>query len=205
MKAKQIQNVVFDVGNVIVRWSPAEIARLTFGEEKFCESLVRSIFKSQTWMDLNIGLITENEAKDQYQLNLGFSQLECDRLFYYVKQTQVLLFGSVELIKRIKAAGYGVYALTDNVREVVKYLQNTYDFWPLFDGATTSAQVGCLKPNAEIYQAMLSQHGLSAESTVFIDDMPHNVRGAEALGIAAIQFENAEQCERELKALGVEI
>lgn len=204
MKPQPIENVVFDVGNVIVRWSPPEIARLAFGEEKFCESLVRSIFKSQTWMDLNIGVITETEAKEQYQLNLGLSELECQRLFYYVKQTQILLFGSVDLIKRVKAAGYGVYALTDNVREVVDYLKTTYDFWPLFEGATISAQVGCLKPQSAIYQALLAQNGLSAESTVFIDDMPNNVRGAQAVGISAIQFENAAQCEQALKALGLE-
>ena len=32
MKSGNIKNVVFDVGNVIVRWSPLEIVRLTFGE-----------------------------------------------------------------------------------------------------------------------------------------------------------------------------
>lgn len=32
MQSKNIKNVVFDIGNVIVRWSPLEIARLTFGE-----------------------------------------------------------------------------------------------------------------------------------------------------------------------------
>ncbi|GIB50673.1 hypothetical protein VCSRO140_0636 [Vibrio cholerae] len=27
-----IRNVVFDVGNVIVKWAPQDIAQLTFGE-----------------------------------------------------------------------------------------------------------------------------------------------------------------------------
>ncbi|QSA19954.1 HAD family phosphatase, partial [Vibrio furnissii] len=27
-----IKNVVFDIGNVIVKWAPAEISALTFGE-----------------------------------------------------------------------------------------------------------------------------------------------------------------------------
>ncbi|MEF1190116.1 HAD family phosphatase, partial [Vibrio parahaemolyticus] len=31
MESSQIKNVVFDVGNVLVRWSPPEIVRLTFG------------------------------------------------------------------------------------------------------------------------------------------------------------------------------
>jgi putative hydrolase of the HAD superfamily len=38
---------------------------------------------------------------------------------------------------------------------------------------------------------------------VFLDDMPYNVEGAKAVGMAAIQFENAQQCETALKQLGL--
>lgn len=203
METGRINNVVFDIGNVIVRWSPLEIIRLTFGEDVSPESRLKSIFQSDTWLNLNKGLLTEAEAKCQYQSNLGLSELECERLFYYVKQTQLLIFGSVDLLKRVKAAGYGVYALTDNVVEIVEYLQATYQFWTLFDGATVSAEVGLLKPQPEIYQALLKQNNLSASETVFIDDMSYNVQGAEAVGMSGIQFKNSTQCEQALKALGL--
>ncbi|BDR13751.1 HAD family phosphatase [Vibrio sp. STUT-A11] len=203
MESKNIKNVVFDIGNVVVRWAPLEIVRLTFGNVESPEEKVKSIFQSDTWLDLNKGIISESEAKLQYQQLLGFSELDCERLFYYVKQTQILIYGSVELIRRVKAAGYRVFALTDNVHEIVSYLKETYTFWNLFEGATVSAEVGLLKPHPEIYQLMLTQHSLEATQTVFIDDMPYNVEGAEAVGIAAIQFENAVQCEADLKSLGL--
>ncbi|MCG9775536.1 HAD family phosphatase, partial [Vibrio diabolicus] len=113
------------------------------------------------------------------------------------------LYGSVELLKKIKSAGYRVYALTDNVNEIVEHLRATYEFWPLFDGAIISSEVQLLKPQAEIYQALLSTYQLQAKETVFLDDMPYNVEGARAVGMAAIQFENAQQCESELKAMGL--
>ncbi|NVC95378.1 HAD family phosphatase [Vibrio natriegens] len=203
MESKNIKNVVFDIGNVVVRWAPLEIVRLTFGNVESPEEKVKSIFQSETWLDLNKGIISESEAKLQYQRLLGFSELDCDRLFYYVKQTQILIYGSVELIRRVKAAGYRVFALTDNVHEIVLYLKETYTFWNLFEGATVSAEVGLLKPQPDIYQSLLTQHSLEATQTVFIDDMPYNVEGAEAVGIAAIQFENAVQCEADLKSLGL--
>ncbi|OEE87311.1 HAD family hydrolase [Vibrio crassostreae 9ZC88] len=193
------------MGNVIVRWSPLEIARLTFGDTEELESRARSIFQSTIWMDLNKGFLTESEAKLRYQQELDLSPLECDCLFYYVKQTQILLHGSVELIERVKSAGYGVYALTDNVVEIVEYLKNTYQFWALFDGAAVSAELGMLKPQPEIYQALLSNYGLKASETVFIDDMPYNVEGARSVGMAAIQFTDAVQCENSLQTLGVNL
>lgn len=203
MGSQGIKNVVFDIGNVIVRWSPLEIARLTFGEANASEQLTKSIFQSETWLNLNKGLISESDAEAHYRQQLQLSDVECERLFYYIKRTQILLFGSVELVKRIKAAGYKVYALTDNVHEIVDYLKEEYTFWPLFDGATVSAELGLLKPDAEIYRALLTTYNLEPSETVFIDDMPYNVEGAQAVGITGIQFENSAQCEQELSALGL--
>ncbi|MBC7004481.1 HAD family phosphatase [Photobacterium sp. BZF1] len=203
MESTSIKNVVFDIGNVIVRWAPLEIIRLTFGNDCDHEELAKSVFLSDIWMDLNKGFISEAEAKVRYQATIGLSELECERLFYYVKHTQLLIFGSVELVQRVKAAGYNVYALTDNVHEIVTHLKSTYTFWDLFDGATVSADLGLLKPQAAIYQALLKQNDIKPSETVFIDDMPYNVDGAKAVGIAAIQFENSAQCEQELQELGL--
>ena len=204
MSSDNIKNVVFDIGNVVVRWAPLEIVRLTFGDGASIEKQSKSIFQSDIWLNLNKGLLSENDAKAQYRTTLGFTELECERLFYYVKQTQILIYGSVELITRCKYAGYNVLALTDNVHEVVSYLKASYTFWELFEGATVSAEVGLLKPQPEIYETLLSQHGLKHSETVFIDDMSYNVEGAEAVGIKGIQFESASQCEQALKALGVQ-
>ncbi|GMM91192.1 HAD family hydrolase [Vibrio fortis] len=199
-----IKNVVFDVGNVLVRWAPLEIARLTFGDVEDLEQRARAVFQSETWLELNKGHLSEQQAKQRYQDTIGLSELECEKLFYYVKQTQLQIYGSVELLKRIKQAGYHVYALTDNVHEIVAYLKETYDFWPLFEGATVSAELGLLKPQPEIYQSLLSTNKLNAEETVFLDDMPYNVEGAQKEGMAAIQFKDVHQCEQELKAMGLE-
>ena len=72
MESGKIKNVVFDVGNVIVRWSPIEIVRLTFGATEQAEQLMKSIFQGNTWADLNKGLISELTAKLRFQAELGF-------------------------------------------------------------------------------------------------------------------------------------
>lgn len=203
MSASPIKNVVFDIGNVIVRWSPIEIVRLTFSDREDSEQLAKSIFQGDLWMQLNRGEISEPEAKISFQRTFGFSVESTDQLFYYVKQTQLLLFGSIKLLKKVKAAGYEVYALTDNVHEIVDHLQSHYNFWSLFDGAIVSAEVGCLKPDKVIFNHLLTRYKLQASESVFIDDMPYNVQGAISLGFTAIQFENSSQCERELKQLGL--
>ncbi|GAL18786.1 HAD superfamily hydrolase [Vibrio maritimus] len=204
MNSISIKNVVFDVGNVIVRWSPIEIVNLTFGtlgdESK---ELATRIFQSETWLNINKGLLTEQQAKALYQTTLGLSTTECDRLFYYVKETQILLFGTLDLINALKQAGYRIFALTDNVNEIVAHLKQRYDFWPLFEHATISSELGFLKPSNDIYQSLLTHNGLIAEETVFLDDMPYNVEGAKNNGMHAIQFADAEQATGALRELGL--
>ncbi|MCL1127529.1 HAD family hydrolase [Shewanella surugensis] len=73
-----------------------------------------------------------------------------------MKHTQVLLFGMIDLLERVRTSGYRVYALTDNVIEIVDYLQSTYQLWDLFDGVIVAVEVGCLKPHADIFNHLLT-------------------------------------------------
>ncbi len=203
MESCKIKNLVFDVGNVIVRWSPIEIIRLSFSATEDSEQLAKSVFQSDIWADLNKGLMSESEAKIKFQAKFGFTSKKSEQLFYYIKHTQLLIFGSVDLLRKVKCAGYNLYALTDNVIEIVEYLKSAYDFWQLFDGTIVSAEVGYLKPQPEIFNRLLSQYEISATETVFIDDMSYNIKGAESIGFSGILFENAAQCESELKSLGL--
>ena len=198
-----IRNIVFDIGNVFVRWAPEEIIRLTFGLNCDKGEISPELFQSAIWKSLNKGEITEGDASLKYQNEFNWSNEDCQRFFYYVKATQLEIYGTFELAIQLKEAGYSLYALTDNVNEIVDFLKRTFEFWPIFDGTTVSAEVGILKPAPEIYRKLLSMHGITASETVFIDDMPYNIEGAESQGIAGIQFSSADQCAQDLRDMGV--
>ena len=67
MEIVTIRNVVFDIGNVLVKWSPEEIIRKTFGEEADTEKLIEKIFRNECWIALNKGELSEESAKQKYQ------------------------------------------------------------------------------------------------------------------------------------------
>lgn len=66
MKSNKIKNVIFDIGNVFVRWSPPEICRLTFGDDIDLLATANSIFNTDIWRDLNKGFFSESEAKQHF-------------------------------------------------------------------------------------------------------------------------------------------
>ena len=199
-----IKNVVFDVGNVLVRWSPTEILTRTFDGRADISALTNAIFRNELWYALNRGELTEEEAKQEYHRQLQIAESDLDRLFFHIKDTQDPVDGSAELLERVHKAGYPLYALTDNIKELVQYLRVRYDFWTYFQGVIVSAEVNCLKPGPEIFQHLLNDYNLLAHETVFIDDSLPNIQGAQALGLQAIHFHNAEQCGKALKELGVQ-
>jgi putative hydrolase of the HAD superfamily len=196
-------NVVFDVGNVLVRWSPSEIMRCALPDEPDANVWADRFFGHDLWRQLNRGHFTEAEAKRHYMNALPLTPTQIDAVFHHVKDTQAAVPGSHELLRRLHVADYPLFALTDNVREIVAYLRQRYDFWSCLRGAVVSAEIGCLKPEPEIFHALLDGHALSAHETVFIDDVARNVDGARAVGMHAIQFRDADQCERALRDLGL--
>ena len=58
-----IKNIVFDIGNVLVRWDPYKVIKSVFPEHDpdVFYNLMRPV-----WLDLNLGKITETDAIDLY-------------------------------------------------------------------------------------------------------------------------------------------
>ena len=200
-----LRNVIFDVGNVLVRWSPAEIIHLTFTHPFQTNVWIQKIFKHETWQLLNLGLVTEAEAQTRYQTLYGLTPSQTARLFYYIKATQIPIYQSQDLLEHAQQAGLRVFGLTDNIKEIVAHLRQQYDFWQWFEAVVVSAEVGMMKPHPEIFQYLLQHHQLHADETVFIDDHLPNIAAASSLGMHTIHFVDAEDTPRQLQLLGLKI
>jgi putative hydrolase of the HAD superfamily len=201
-----IKNVIFDVGNVFVRWSPTEIVDRSFDLRKGTdENLQRAeaLFRSPLWRSLNRGELTQQEAEQTYQAQFGFSAEQTRTLFFHIMDHQEPIGGTAEVARRLGNAGYRVFALTDNVREIVAHLKSRYRFWTLFEGTVVSAEIGMLKPDPAIFRHALEKFNLIAEETVFFDDVKANVDGASSIGMKARLFTTPGACVEDLQALGL--
>ena len=108
----------------------------------------------------------------------------------------------VELTKKLRQ-NYAV-ALLSNVEDIHVKRFKKEGFLELFDEVVLSNEVHLVKPDERIFKIMLEKLRLKAGECVFIDDKQKSVDTAARLGFKSFQFESVEQCERELKNLGVE-
>ena len=67
----------------------------------------------------------------------------------------------------------------------------------------SSNELGLVKPDPRIYQALVERLGVPASEVVYIDDTAANLPAATALGMTTIEFKNVVQCRASLSWLGI--
>lgn len=117
-----------------------------------------------------------------------------------------MLPGMERLLRDLKAAGYGVWGLTNWSHETFHFAFEKFpQLAELLQGTVVSGVEKMHKPNADIYELAMSRFGLSPESSVFLDDTAKNVAGARSAGMHAFRFVDAGQARRDLESLGVRV
>ena len=196
----QIKNVIFDIGNVLVRWAPEEVVKSIFpdADPTYFIKQMRSL-----WIDLNLGKLTEIESLSAFANQLGISEQEVLTLMLRLKTSQTPVAGSLELLKKLHMARIPLYSITDNVKEIVEYHKLNSEFLQYFRGVVVSADVGVLKPDQKIYRHLLDTYKLVPQESVFIDDVQMNVDGALAVGMHSFQFKDSKGCAIKLREMGI--
>jgi putative hydrolase of the HAD superfamily len=201
-----IRNIVFDVGNVLVPWDPLGIERAAFGEARVeAAGFVPPLRGNPVWLAVNRGELSLEEAKALYVAQHGFEPHEIDALWEALYAAFPLITDTRALMDELRGEGYRLFAITDNVHEIVAQLKRDYDFFDMFEAAAVSAELGFLKPDPRIYHWLLETGGIEAGESVFLDDVQRNVDGAKAVGMHACLFTHAARAREDLRALGVSL
>ncbi|MBQ2854831.1 MAG: HAD family phosphatase [Oscillospiraceae bacterium] len=201
-----IRNIVFDMGNVLIRFDrDLFITRLGIdGGDK--ELLKREVFRSLEWARMDRGSMTDAEAAASICRRLPEHLHDAAGKLVSMWDRPILpIPGMYELVEELKANGYGIYLLSN-----ASYRQ--HDYWPrieasrFFDGTIVSADEKVIKPQPEIYRLLLERFHLKAEECFFVDDLPANIEGALWCGIpGAVFHDDVLLLRRDLRAAGVNV
>jgi epoxide hydrolase-like predicted phosphatase len=180
--------VIFDFGGVLMKtldysyrhqWDDRlglpgnTVEKLVHGSESWRQAQLGSLSMEDYWQD-----VAEQLKLSPQEL----TQLQAD----YFKGDR-LDSNLIGYIRELRARGHRVALLSNDSAALHQKLERL-DILDLFDPLIISANIGFMKPAPEAYLAMLHALQLPPEQTVFIDDMPYNIIGAQAVGIHAIQY-----------------
>jgi putative hydrolase of the HAD superfamily len=186
-----------------VRWDPDAIIAGVFSQAELRKQAAQAVFAHPDWVELDRGTLGRDEAIRRAAQRSGIAETEIRKLLLAVPASLVPFPDTVDLLYRLKARGVPLYCLSNMHFASIEHLERQHKFFEVFSGKVISCRLNLCKPEAAIYEQALSLNGLKANETVFIDDVEVNVAAAAQLGMRTIQFRDAAQCERELRALGV--
>ena len=86
---------------------------------------------------------------------------------------------------------YRLAMLSDAMPSTVDFMKQR-GIYDLLDACVISTQVGALKPDRRMFDAVLAALDAPAEDCLFVDDRIVNVRGAVAAGLHAVQMAHPE-------------
>lgn len=105
----------------------------------------------------------------------------------------------IELMRELKAEGYQMAMLTNNVREWEPLWRSMLPVDEIFETVVDSGFVGCRKPESKIYELTLERIERPAEACLFVDDVLVNCEGARKAGLHAVHFQDNEQAIPEIR------
>lgn len=185
-------NVVFDLGNVLLRWDPRFLYRRIFADAARMEWFLANICDTD-W-------VLAQDRRRSFKEGVALSKAQhpdfADELEMFDAHWQATLpgviDGTVAILHELEQNAVPLYAITNFNGEKFAETRERFPFLNKFRDVVVSGNENLLKPEPEIYELLLQRNGLKAEHCIFIDDNANNVRGAEAVGMAGHHFESPE-------------
>ena len=194
--------VVFDIGNVLVRWNPRRLFRKTMKDEarmeRFLSTALAMDFVSLTDIVADFSTAVAERAK-------AFPEFAHELHLFDERWVETIggpIEENVALMRSLKAAGRPVYALSNFATVKFAIARKMFDFLNDFDHAVISGHVGAAKPDPRIFEILFEHVGKPPQELVFVDDSLNNVEVARALGMPSIHFARGVDLKSELAAHG---
>lgn len=199
---KQIKNIVFDFGGVLIDWNPTYLYRNVFDKEEDMLYFLDNVCRYE-WNILQDAGRPLAEATLEKQKE--FPEYKDEIAMYYGRWDEMLggtFDENTKLVKVLKEK-YDVYGLTNWSSETIPIAKERYDFFKHLDGIVVSGDEKLIKPDPEIYKVLLDRYNIKAEESLFIDDNEDNIRAAIELGFNTIHYTNGVNLEERLKKLQI--
>jgi HAD superfamily hydrolase (TIGR01509 family) len=198
-----VRGVLWDVGNVIVRWDPRTLYSKIFPDttqrDRFLADICTMAWHAPT--DCGVSFADNCAA-------LSARHPEHEAAIWAWKDRWWEMFSgpipeTEAAVEALQARGVRQYALSNMSRET---WEATFAMSPAFDrldGRIISGLDGVMKPGPEIFQLACERFGFAPEEALFVDDGPKNIEAARALGFHTHHFTDPAALRPALEGYGL--
>lgn len=189
----QPRAVIFDVGNVLFRWDPRFLYERLIDDDRALDAFLRDVVTQEWHFQHDAG---RPFAETSAELAAAYPQ-HADLIAAWGPRFNESIAGPVpgmlDIVRALDSAGVPIFGITNFSGEFWPPFRDEWaEVFDRFRDIVVSGDEKLVKPDPAIYALALDRFGLGEGEGVFVDDNPANVAAANACGLRAVQFSDAE-------------
>ena len=196
-----IEAVIFDMGGVFINTfdhSARQSMAQRYGISE--KELDRIVFHNSLSADAEKGLYSKEELLERMAQQVGITLEDATAFYmeYFSKDEE-----DAELVAFVRTLKphYKLGLLSNAYPGTREWMQKYHTFLDLFEISFFSAEAGMRKPEPEFFRLILDAMQVEPQKTLFVDDFPENIAGAQQLGMQTVWYTDREKCIPLLKDL----
>ncbi len=199
-----VSAVVFDVGNVLYRWSPRALYERLIPEGRALDAFLENVVTTDWHFQHDAG---RDFAETSAELIARFPDHR-DLILAWQPRFNETITGAVEgmseLVADLDSAGVPMFGITNFSHEFWPPFRNSEaQLFNRFQGIVVSGEEKLAKPDPAIYALALKRFALAPGEGLFLDDRRENVDAANANGFVGHHFTNAARARAHIVELGL--
>jgi len=197
-----IRAVCFDLDGLFFTEHSFRDFKIRISDQTNQSDLIDDVFHGSMMSDFKTNIITEETYWSHVRQTLEVT-LTNEEIFKMLRESYVVNAHVKRYVCKLREAGYITCLCSNNFITRIRELEEEFSFLRYFDTKIFSYDIGVLKPNIKIFQALVEQCEVNASEIVYSDDSESNLSGAKELGIHTFIFNNINQFKHALKTFGV--
>lgn len=194
----KVDTVVFDIGNVLIRFAPDDFLQQLFpGDADKQRAMLRQVYQGTYWPEFDRGTIEYEEAARRLEQEFGGRYEDYMHAITGWIELKTPIGEGWNAARRCRRAGKRLLLLSNYHRVAYARLREKFaDRFEVFEGGVISCDLHHNKPEPEIYAALIEKYALTPGRTLFIDDTLANVEGAMRMGIHGFHMHESGMMDR---------
>jgi glucose-1-phosphatase len=199
--------IYFDLGNVLLFFDHhracRQLAQLSGAAE---QAIWDALFASGLELEYERGKVTSRQMHETFQ-DATKTRLEFPAFAQAFSDVFEVNLPMKAILAQLKFCGHRL-GLLSNTNEMhwQLFTDGRYALLPeAFQVRVLSHELGAVKPDVAIFRAAIEKAGVAPHEIFYMDDMPGHVAGARAIGIDAVQFQDAPTLLADLRQRGIDL
>jgi HAD superfamily hydrolase (TIGR01509 family) len=189
---------IFDLGKVLVDFDYAIAARkIAARSAKSPQDLHAFLGGSPLLLQYETGTVSRQEFFDAIRADIGFKG-DLAEFGSYFADIFSEMAGMIELQADLRKQGFKTYIFSNTNDLATEHITKNFPFFKNFDGYIYSYEVGSMKPQPKIYEAMEAMCGAAGGDLIYFDDRLENIEAGKVRGWKAILHETAQKSRGEM-------